>query len=501
MKKNNVIYVEQPQIGTKTYTPAVYQWDKGQIIYIENALEYSEACFDNGLIEKPLTKIIENNQFEIPDILLTYSENIKCYVQIITSDSQTTTIEIEIPVIARAKNDEYIYPDDEQTFREQMEEIMLESKQISNQSLEIAEDIQHRANSGEFNGEKGDKGDKGEKGDTGPAGPKGEQGERGPQGLQGEQGIQGPQGPQGEQGIQGIQGEPGLMGPQGPKGDKGDTGDDYVLTEDDLQEIAKLVDKATFEKSGIVKMATIEDINNAYDWKNHPEVIDASLSVNPYYLWYLISKFSDNGISETSVNPVRNGAITKYVNSLVAVLNTEIANLTTLATRTKSWRKIRTVTVPGVEAIGTTVNGVKYSGGTPSSDEQIGVCGVTVTSDEDGNVLAGRDITDVAIRFVPVEATNINQGFIQLGDQTVVYFTGLRGSTSISPRRFIVHKAGNYLKNASNNTSLYEFRCLNITDIDKINFRGHESTSILGEGSTLDFYAYGYWDDLENEEV
>ena len=97
MKKNNVIYVEQPQIGTKTYTPAVYQWDKGQIIYIENALEYSEACFDNGLIEKPLTKIIENNQFEIPDILLTYSENIKCYVQIITSDSQTTTIEIEKP--------------------------------------------------------------------------------------------------------------------------------------------------------------------------------------------------------------------------------------------------------------------------------------------------------------------------------------------------------------------------------------------------------------------
>lgn len=167
----------------------------------------------------------------------------------------------------------------------------------------------------------------------------------------------------------------------------------------------------------------------------------------------------------------------------------------------KSWRKIRTVTVPGVEAIGTTVNGVKYSGGTPSSDEQIGVCSVTVTTDEDGNVLAGRDITDVAIRFVPVEATNINQGFIQLGDQTVVYFVGLRGASSVSPRRFIVHKAGNYVSNDSSNTSEYALRCVNITDIDRINFRGHESTSILGEGSTLDFYAYGYWDDLENEEV
>ena len=180
-----------------------------------------------------------------------------------------------------------------------------------------------------------------------------------------------------------------------------------------------------------------------------------------------------------------------YVSALNEVLR--------YATRTKSWRKIRTVTVPGVEAIGTTVNGVKYSGGTPSSDEQIGVCSVTVTTDEDGNVLAGRDITDVAIRFVPVEATNINQGFIQLGDQTVVYFVGLRGASSVSPRRFIVHKAGNYVSNDSSNTSEYALRCVNITDIDRINFRGHESTSILGEGATLDFYAYGYWDDLEEE--
>lgn len=165
----------------------------------------------------------------------------------------------------------------------------------------------------------------------------------------------------------------------------------------------------------------------------------------------------------------------------------------------KSWRKIRTVTVPGVDAIGTTVDGVKYSGGYPESGEQIGVCGVTVTTDEDGNVLSGRDITDVAICFVPVEATNINQGFVQLGDQTIVYFVGLRGSASVSPRRFIVHKAGNYISNDMNNTSLYAFRCVNITDVDKINFRGHESTSILGEGATIDFYAYGYWDDLEEE--
>lgn len=459
-------------------TPKRYQYDKGQIIQFLDTLDGTQVEFSNENHEKAETYIVENGQVAIPDFLLEENSPIVVYVKVVDEKSETTVKTITIPVMSRQQADDGVAPENQQSFKQQIQQIMDDTKQI-------AQSVRDDADNGVF---------KGEKGDIGPEGPKGDKGEPGAQGIQGERG---PQGLRGEQGIQGIQGEPGLMGPQGPKGDKGDTGDDYVLTEDDLQEIAKLVDKATFEKSGIVKMATIEDINNAYDWKNHTEVIDASLSVNPYYLWYLISKFSDNGISETSVNPVRNGAITKYVNSLVAVLNTEIANL---ATRTKSWRKIRTVTVPGVEAIGTTVNGVKYSGGTPSSDEQIGVCSVTVTTDEDGNVLAGRDITDVAIRFVPVEATNINQGFIQLGDQTVVYFVGLRGASSVSPRRFIVHKAGNYISNDSSNTSKYALQCVNITDIDRINIRGHESTSILGEGATLDFYAYGYWDDLEEEE-
>ena len=56
------------------------------------------------------------------------------------------------------------------------------------------------------------------------------QGATGPQGEQGIQGQTGPQGPKGEQGIQGIQGP------------KGDPGDDYILTEQDKQEIAGLVD-------------------------------------------------------------------------------------------------------------------------------------------------------------------------------------------------------------------------------------------------------------------
>ena len=89
------------------------------------------------------------------------------------------------------------------------------------------------------NGERGEKGDKGDKGDTGAQGIQGERGERGLQGIQGpkgdtgEKGDTGATGAQGERGPQGIQGE---TGPQGPQGD------DYVLTEQDKQDIADIAE-------------------------------------------------------------------------------------------------------------------------------------------------------------------------------------------------------------------------------------------------------------------
>ena len=94
------------------------------------------------------------------------------------------------------------------------------------------------------------KGDKGDPGATGPQGP------QGIQGVQGERGEKGDTGPQGERGPafryedftaeqlvaltgpQGPKGDTGLTGPQGPKGDPGD---DYVLTNQDKQDIAGLV--------------------------------------------------------------------------------------------------------------------------------------------------------------------------------------------------------------------------------------------------------------------
>lgn len=85
-------------------------------------------------------------------------------------------------------------------------------------------------------GPQGEQGPKGDKGDTGPIGPAG---------PQGEQGVQGPAGPVGPQGAQGEQGEQGLQGPAGPQGEPGN---DYVLTDNDKQEIAILSKNAVKTK-------------------------------------------------------------------------------------------------------------------------------------------------------------------------------------------------------------------------------------------------------------
>lgn len=116
---------------------------------------------------------------------------------------------------------------------------------------------------------RGPQGIQGEKGDIGPQGPQGVQGiqgEKGDPGPEGPQGIQGPQGEIGPQGPQGIQGE---IGPQGQKGDTGPQGPagkdgaDYVLTKEDKQEIAGMVEVSSGGEVSIDNKTIIKNTNGA----------------------------------------------------------------------------------------------------------------------------------------------------------------------------------------------------------------------------------------------
>ena len=111
-------------------------------------------------------------------------------------------------------------------------------------------------------GAQGERGEKGDKGDTGAQGIQGIQGERGLQGAKGDKGDKGDtgatgaKGEQGERGPQGIQGE---TGPQGPQGD------DYILTAQDKQDIAELVDAGGVVVNATLVSGTQYTIDSTYD--------------------------------------------------------------------------------------------------------------------------------------------------------------------------------------------------------------------------------------------
>lgn len=113
-------------------------------------------------------------------------------------------------------------------------------------------------------GLKGDKGERGDTGATGPIGPAGPQGDQGPQGETGPKGDKGEQGEAGATGPMGPKGDTGDTGPVGPKGDKGDPGDDYILTQQDKEDIAGLVDDKLIVNIGSAVNETTYRIDSTF---------------------------------------------------------------------------------------------------------------------------------------------------------------------------------------------------------------------------------------------
>ena len=228
-KQNNIIRIGFEGHCRIKETPPLYQFDKGQVIEFIDVVDGTQVEFSNENHERAEPYIVENSQVEIPDFLLEENSPITVFIKVVDKNSETTVKTITIPVISRPESDDGVPPENQQTFKQQMQEIM-------DSTSKIAQSVRDDANNGVFKGEKGDKGD------TGPIGPKGGKGEPGVQGIQGEQcprgeqGERGPQGPRGEQGIQGVRGE---QGPAGPQGEQGEPGNDYILTDEDKESIVQ----------------------------------------------------------------------------------------------------------------------------------------------------------------------------------------------------------------------------------------------------------------------
>ena len=128
---------------------ALTQYDKGQIIeFIDNFADGTEVQFATTGAAETINKIIENNRVEIPDSYMEGTATIMAWVKVITTESETTVKEIRIPITPRTKPADYIAPEDEQTFREQMQEIMEDTEQI-------AQSVRDDADAGRFDGKDG----------------------------------------------------------------------------------------------------------------------------------------------------------------------------------------------------------------------------------------------------------------------------------------------------------------------------------------------------------
>lgn len=137
-KKQNVIEVK---FGCccKITSPFLYQYDKGQILQFEDVQDGTEVQFSNNEADT-INKKVTNSQVEIPDILLQENSQIFAYVKIINEDSETTVKVVQIPVKARARPGDYVAPDDEQTFREWMEQTLNDTKEIAQSIRDDAAD-------------------------------------------------------------------------------------------------------------------------------------------------------------------------------------------------------------------------------------------------------------------------------------------------------------------------------------------------------------------------
>lgn len=128
----------------------LYQHDKGQVVrFVEEIGDGTLVLFNNSNVkEDAVPRYVENCSVEIPDRLLETEGSLVVTVKLVDLNSETTQKVIKIKIKSGSKQNEEIEPENQQTFIEQIQDIMTTTKSI-------AEDVQERADNGEFNGADG----------------------------------------------------------------------------------------------------------------------------------------------------------------------------------------------------------------------------------------------------------------------------------------------------------------------------------------------------------
>ena len=137
-KNENIITIEFEE-HRHIVAPALFQHNTGQVIKFNDVPDGAEVQFSNENSEKTTNKIVKDSQVEIPDFLVAEGLEITAYIQYVSETSETTVKIISIPVEARVKQGEVVAPEDEQTFREEIEGILNETKDAAKEAADKVE--------------------------------------------------------------------------------------------------------------------------------------------------------------------------------------------------------------------------------------------------------------------------------------------------------------------------------------------------------------------------
>lgn len=101
----------------KIKTRPVYQWDIGQTIKITDTeiADGTPVDFSNKFMPEGIRTYTLDNEVRIPEPALQQQYDLMCYLVVSGEDSETTVREIFIPVISKAKPEDYIGEEIEDT--------------------------------------------------------------------------------------------------------------------------------------------------------------------------------------------------------------------------------------------------------------------------------------------------------------------------------------------------------------------------------------------------
>ena len=303
----------------------LWQWDTGRKLTVD--ADCSQVHFSNKIFGRSIDVDVVDGVAIIPDILLQTDKDLNVWAFVGTAENGYTKISKTFKVNWRNKPSDYVFTPPEQTSLEEINkdieylksfqdpdaiknavedyleqnpvEAPVQSVNGKTGEVELTsedvgaisqDDLQEATNealaqakaSGDFDGPQG------------PAGPQGEKGDKGEQGIPGEKGDKGDKG---DTGAAGAQGEPGKDGADGKDGE------DYVLTNEDKQEIAEMA----------AELVDVPDSGGNVDFQ-----VDETLSLKDG----ILSVNTTNDMEQDNTLPITSAGVFATVGNIEALLKT-----------------------------------------------------------------------------------------------------------------------------------------------------------------------------------